>query len=160
MIMQSDAANLETEIDLPHRELVDRSLQFATEFQRWLGGSGAGGLSYARLRLLEVLHCQGPARMKDLADELHLSARNMTTVADALETDGLVRRVPHPTDRRATLLELTAAGLAAASKSLEPRLTEMSRLFDALTAAERRAMLRSLDKLLCAMAVKAEPEPA
>jgi DNA-binding MarR family transcriptional regulator len=68
--------------------------------------------------------------------------------------------VPHPSDRRATLLELTPAGLAAASKSLEPRLTEMSRLFDALTAGERRALLRSLDKLLCAMAVKAEPEPA
>ena len=34
----------------------------------------------------------------------------MTAVADSLEDEGLLRRVAHPSDRRATLLELTADG--------------------------------------------------
>ena len=73
-------------------------------FLRWLDACPEGGFTYPRLRVLEALHCQGPAKMKSLADALGLSARNMTAVADSLESEGLLRRVAHPTDRRATLL--------------------------------------------------------
>ena len=41
----------------------------------------------------------------------------MTRMIDRLEQKGLIRRVPHPDDRRATNLELTAAG-----KALYPQL--------------------------------------
>ncbi|HSV19060.1 MAG TPA: MarR family transcriptional regulator [Casimicrobiaceae bacterium] len=41
----------------------------------------------------------------------------MTRMIDRLEQKGLVRRIPHPEDRRATNLELTVAG-----KALYPRL--------------------------------------
>ena len=34
----------------------------------------------------------------------------MTNIIDKLEADGLVRRVPHAEDRRATLAEITDAG--------------------------------------------------
>ncbi len=39
--------------------------------------------------------------------------RNVTSLVDALEENGLVARRPHPTDRRATLVELTGSGAAA-----------------------------------------------
>jgi DNA-binding MarR family transcriptional regulator len=145
-----DAA-LETTEDLPHRELLELSARFANCFLKWLDASASGGFTYPRLRVLEALHCQGPAKMKTLADALGLSARNMTAVADSLEGEGLLRRVAHPSDRRATLLELTDAGLAAADQSLVPRLAEISRLFDELSPAARDDLRGTLAALVTAM---------
>jgi DNA-binding MarR family transcriptional regulator len=150
--MNADArASSNTATDVAARELVDLSARFAHGFLRWLDGSGAGGFTYPRLRVLETLHCKGPAMMRTLADGLGLSARNLTAVADGLEADGLVRRAPHPTDRRATILELTDAGFAAADESLAPRLAEISRLFDELPPAARNEFQLSLAALVAAM---------
>jgi DNA-binding MarR family transcriptional regulator len=134
--------------DVDDRELVELSVRFAHSFLRFLDGSGSDGLNYPRLRLLEALHCQGPAKMKTLADGLGLSARNLTAMADSLECEGLVRRVAHPTDRRVTLLELTPAGQAAADESLAPRLAGISRLFGELSPSERDGLRSALTTLV------------
>jgi DNA-binding MarR family transcriptional regulator len=47
-----------------------------------------------------------------LSDALRCTPRNVTGLVDALETARLVRREPHPTDRRATLVTLTDEGHA------------------------------------------------
>jgi DNA-binding MarR family transcriptional regulator len=138
-------------VDIPHRELVELSARFTHGFRRWLDAAGHDGLTYPGLRVLESLHCEGPAKMKKLADCLGLSARNMTTIADSLENDGFVRRAAHPTDRRATLLELTPTGLAAADESLAPRLAEISRLFDELSPTARTNLRNALATLVTAM---------
>jgi DNA-binding MarR family transcriptional regulator len=137
--------------DIPHRELLELSARFSHSFLKWLDASSAGGLSYPRLRVLEALHCQGSAKMKTLADGLGLSARNMTAVADSLEDEGLLRRVAHPSDRRATLLELTDEGMAAADESLVPRLAEISRLFDELSPTAQATLRGILTTLVEAM---------
>ena len=49
----------------------------------------------------------GRVRMGDLSSALGVTARNITTIVDALEREGLLMRKPDPTDRRAILLELT-----------------------------------------------------
>ena len=136
---------------LPDMELVDLSARFSQAFLRWLDGQSRGGVTYARLRVLEALHCKGPKTMRTLADSLGLSARNMTAVADALEAEGLVRRVAHPTDRRATILEITGPGLAVADQSLAPRFAEISQLFDELSPSARRRFRQSLQQLVTAM---------
>jgi DNA-binding MarR family transcriptional regulator len=138
-------------VDIPHRELVELAARFTHGFRRWLDAAGPDGLTYPCLRVLESLHCEGPAKMKVLADSLGLSARNMTTLADSLEDDGLIRRVAHPTDRRATLLELTPTGQAAAEESLAPRLGEISRLFDELSPTARHDLRHALATLVAAM---------
>jgi DNA-binding MarR family transcriptional regulator len=138
-------------VDIPHRELLEMSARFAHGFLRWVDARPAGGLTYPRLRVLEALHCQGPAKMKTLADTLGLTARNMTAVADSLESEGLVRRVDHPSDRRVTLLELTDEGLTAADESLVPRLAEISRLFDQLSPNARHELRDTLATLVAAM---------
>lgn len=138
------------DIDVVHRDLVEISARFANAFIRWLADTPEG-LTYPRLRMLEVLHCRGPAKMKDLADSLGLTARNLTTLADGLEIDGLVRRISHPSDRRSTLIELTASGMAAAECSLAPRLAEISCLFNELSTTQRSQLQRSLNTLVTAM---------
>jgi DNA-binding MarR family transcriptional regulator len=48
--------------------------------------------------------------MGELSQRLMVSGGNVTGVTDQLEAEGLVRRAPHPTDRRAFAVQLTPAG--------------------------------------------------
>lgn len=123
------------------------AIVFSNGFQRWIDRVGTDGLSYERLRLLEILHCTGPKKMRELADELSLTPRNITDAIDALEREGLLRRMPHPTDRRATLIQLTALGVETSERELAPRLETISGLFAELPEADQRRLTRLLDTL-------------
>jgi DNA-binding MarR family transcriptional regulator len=48
--------------------------------------------------------------MGELAGALEIDPPNATVLVDDLESLGLVRRRPHPTDRRAKLVEVTRKG--------------------------------------------------
>jgi DNA-binding MarR family transcriptional regulator len=126
----------DAEVD-PLRRLVEETAAFSHTFLRWIDAQAADGLTLPRLRLVERLHCHGPAMMRTLADELELSPRNMTALVDNLESEGLVARRPHPTDRRATMIELTAGGSEAAEFVLSPAMGAMSCLFTDLTPEQQ-----------------------
>lgn len=68
-------------------------------------------LSQGRLDLLMRLKWGGDAPLGELAQLLHVSARNITGLVDHLERDGLVERVPDPNDRRSVRAHLTDQGL-------------------------------------------------
>lgn len=133
------------------RLLVAETARFTSAFVRWMEGRACGGLSYARLRLLQTLHCGGPAIMRDLGDQLGVSPRNMTAMVDALEDAKLVVRRPHPTDRRATLVELSRSGAREAEQALEPRLDAMAELFEDFSPDEQQAFADALIRLGRAM---------
>ena len=63
-----------------------------------------------QLRALRVLKRHGPMRLSELSDHLHIAPRSTTEVVDALEARDLIQRRPDPSDRRATLVELTEHG--------------------------------------------------
>ena len=139
------------------RRLVAETARFTSAFLRWMEGRACGGLTYARLRLLQALHCGGPAIMRDLGVQLGVSPRNMTAMVDALEDAQLVVRRPHPTDRRATLVELSPSGAREAEQALEPRLDAMAELFEAFSAAEQQAFADALARLGRAMREGQDP---
>jgi DNA-binding MarR family transcriptional regulator len=151
------------EVD-PLRRLVEDTAAFAHSFLRWIDAQASDGLTLPRLRLVERLHCHGPAMMRALADELDLSPRNMTALVDGLEVEGLVARQPHPTDRRATMIELTAGGSEAAEAVLSPAMGAMSCLFTDLTPDEQDAFAQAMGVLRAGMkrraAASGEAEPA
>jgi len=64
-------------------------------------------ISGPRLRLLSTVSEAGKIRMNELALKLGVQARTVTDFVDALEKDNLLVRTPDPTDRRATLIQLT-----------------------------------------------------
>ena len=129
------------------RLLVAQTARFTSAFVRWMEGRACGGLTYTRLRLLQTLHCGGPAIMRDLGDQLGVSPRNMTAMVDALEDAQLVVRRPHPTDRRATLVELSPSGAREAEQALEPRLDAMAELFEGFSPDEQQAFAGALIRL-------------
>jgi DNA-binding MarR family transcriptional regulator len=78
--------------------------------------SDALGLSFARVRAVRRI-AQRPMSMREIAAVLDIDPANATPVVDDLESMGLVRRRPHPTDRRAKLIEATSKGKQAARKA-------------------------------------------
>lgn len=113
------------------------------------GDASLRPLSLPRMRLLHVIAESGAQRlrMRDLSEALGVTARNVTTIVDGLEHDGFVVRRPDATDRRATLLELTAFGQAHIARMYELQIRMSERLFAPLDADERRVFMRLLEKI-------------
>jgi DNA-binding MarR family transcriptional regulator len=76
------------------------------------------GMSFGRARTVRRL-ARRPMSMRELADALGIDPPNATVVVDDLESLGLVRRRPHPTDRRAKLVEATPEGKDLARRADE-----------------------------------------
>lgn len=128
--------------------MVEEFAAFGPAYMRWVKSRAlGGGISYARMRLLGVLHCGGPRIMSGLGDELGVTPRNVTALVDALEEEGLVRRSPHPTDRRATIIEMTPRGARECSERYEKHPEAVAEVFDALSREEQSELLR----LLCTL---------
>jgi len=108
---------------------------------------GAVKLSGPRLRLLMAVEEAGRLRMGDLAEDLGITARTVTTLVDALEREGLLVRLPDSTDRRATLLALTDSARTQFEqvRSLQMELGE--ELVAPLDLQQRRQLLDLLSRL-------------
>src|SRR5919106_1567955 len=69
-------------------------------------------LSMAKLCLLsQIVEAGDPVALGELASGLRCVRSNVTQLVDRLETDGLVRRVDDPSDRRIVRAEVTALGV-------------------------------------------------
>jgi DNA-binding MarR family transcriptional regulator len=105
------------------------------------------------MKLLGALHRLGPQIMSGLSDDLGVTPRNVTALVDALEREGLVRRRPHETDRRATVVELTQEGAEFGCRMTSGRLMEViGELFQDLTATEQQQLLTIARKLQTSLA--------
>jgi DNA-binding MarR family transcriptional regulator len=69
---------------------------------------GLLGINRTDGRCLDILDQRGPLTAGELARECGLTTGAMTTLLDRLERLGYLRRVPHATDRRRVVVELTA----------------------------------------------------
>jgi DNA-binding MarR family transcriptional regulator len=98
-------------------------------------------------RALAVLLRHGPMRPGGLAEHLRIAPRSATEVVDDLEQRGLAERTPDPADRRATLVTLTPAGLAAGDAIRSARETAAERFFADLSDTERADLTRILRRL-------------
>jgi DNA-binding MarR family transcriptional regulator len=78
--------------------------------------SEAVGISFGRARALRLL-ARRPMPMGELAAALGIDPPNATVVVDELESMKLARRRPHPTDRRAKLVEATRKGKELARRA-------------------------------------------
>jgi len=87
--------------------LAGRSLHLLQE--RW---ADHHGLTEGRMAVLFRLFRCGATPLGDLAEDLATTPRNITGLVDHLERDGLVERIPDPTDRRSVKASLTEAGRA------------------------------------------------
>jgi DNA-binding MarR family transcriptional regulator len=104
--------------------------------------SEALGMSFSRTRALRRL-AHRSLSMGELAAALDIDRPNATVLVDDLEAQGLVRRRPHPTDRRAKLVETTRRGKALARRAEAILGTPPPELAD-MDAADLEALRRIL----------------
>ena len=102
---------------------------------------------------LELLLTRGPLTRAQLGEMTGLSKVTASQLVERLEQRGLVRRAPHPTDTRATLVYLTDAAeelqrqIFPIAKAHDDRLLEgldrceIERLLDALMNRAESALL-------------------
>ena len=102
-----------------------------------------------------------PLTPSQVSDRVLVASATMTATLDLLEHRGWIRRIPNPGDRRSVLIEITAAGRAAADRLL-PGIRKIERgILSALTAEERTDLLDLLARILARASefARETPEP-
>lgn len=117
------------------------------------------GVSGREFGVLTLLEAEGPASQQHLASRIGVDRTTMVALIDALEEKRLVNRHRDPSNRRAYLLEVTAAGrkrLRDARRAVE--LAEQEALAP-LSAAESVAFTRALQRVVQIGAIESSEGP-
>ena len=105
-------------------------------------------LTGAQFNAMLVLRAAGEAglRMNEIGERLVVSRANVTGLVDRLERKGLVDRCDDH-DRRATTVQLTAAGAELIEASRPAYDVLLGELTDCLNEVEKRQLVKLLSKL-------------
>lgn len=106
------------------------------------------GLTTSRAEVIYVLARDGALVQRELADALGCTPRHVTSLIDALQNDGLVERRPHPSDRRAVSVVLTAQGTRTARWMTSRRRDSARAMLGDLPVADLAAFTRVADHIL------------
>jgi DNA-binding MarR family transcriptional regulator len=98
------------------------------------------GLSGPRLSALSVIVFGGPVTLSELAAAEQVRPPTMSRMVDALEADGLVRRVADREDRRRVRLVATPNGARLLKAGRKRRVARIAAPIGALAADDRRIL--------------------
>jgi len=105
-------------------------------------------LSLATFNVLMILRGEdGPLSPCTIGERLLVTRATVTGLLDSLEKQGLVRRAPHPEDRRMLLVELTPAGSTLLKKVLPSHYKGECDMLSTLSASEKDTLIRLLSKV-------------
>ncbi|MBN6033830.1 MarR family winged helix-turn-helix transcriptional regulator [Amycolatopsis sp. 195334CR] len=106
------------------------------------------GLTFARYEALVLLTFakRSSLPMRVMGERLQLHPTSVTNIVDRLEKDGLVKRVPHPTDRRTTLVEITDEGRTRREQATEA-VTAIGFGLNGLTDRQTQQLIELLTKV-------------
>ncbi|MCW2595857.1 MAG: hypothetical protein QOJ78_1889 [Pseudonocardiales bacterium] len=107
-------------------------------------------VTLTQLSAMATLHQRGPMSAGELAACEKVQPPSMTKVLANLEERDLVRRDPHPGDKRQAIIGITDAGTALLDSERRSRDAWLTRRLAALTPEERALLQRVipiLDKL-------------
>ena len=119
----------------------------------------ADGLTPSRAPMLWHLGQHGPTTQRVLADALGVAPRTVTGLVDSLEETGFVTREPHPSDRRATLVTLTAKGRRLVARWQRGQGEFADLLFGQMPARRFAGLVAGLDDVLATLR-EHQPPPA
>lgn len=106
-------------------------------------------LSQGRFLTLIVMnrHPEDLVGPSELASQVGVKPATMTGLLDGLEHAGMVRRVPHPTDRRKVSVRLSDKGRSVLDAMLPDYYQHVASIMTDLTDAERKTLRRLLTKV-------------
>ena len=107
--------------------------------------------------VMEMLLHKGPQPVNEIGRRVELTSGAITTAVDRLESRGLVTREAHPSDRRARIVRLTAAGEEQAARIFAGHKAAMDRAASGLSRNERATLIGLLKKLGTSAGARAAP---
>ena len=111
------------------------------------------GLNPGEFDVLATLRRSGqPYQLSptELFNSMMVTSGTMTHRLDRLEKADLVQRIPDPSDRRGTLIQLTKKGFSVIDKAFEAHVANGHHLVADLEETDRDALAQLLRKLLTA----------
>ena len=132
---------------------VEATLSLLRVSQEVVEGLGAQyerhGISQGRFLVLMILDRYPDQALlpSDLADRIGVTRATITGLVDGLEKDKLVARQPHPGDRRALTVVLTARGRVFLDNMLPNHYRRIAGLMAHLDEFERKDLIRLLGKV-------------
>ncbi|HCW00920.1 MAG: MarR family transcriptional regulator [Acidimicrobiales bacterium] len=108
-------------------------------------------LMFSRFEALALLSFTrtGTMPMGRMGERLQVHPTSVTNTVDRLEAQGLVARIPHPTDRRTTLVEITPAGRTRVERAAAA-LGDVGFGLDGMKTSDLTAVTNSLHSLRAA----------
>ena len=94
------------------------------------------------LRALQSLERLGPSLVTELGDDMNLLSSTASRLSDRLAEAGYITRRVSPTNRRATLLELTDKGRAVLDELVALRVRAFGEVADQMAAADLEALVQ------------------
>lgn len=118
-------------------------------------------LSRGEYKVLITLKGAGdrPSSPGELSDRLLVSSGAMTNRLDQLESAGLIRRDPDPSDRRGVLVSLTEAGATRVEEAVYTQARKEKELIDVLSEGDRQHLRAAFGALLKALDERYGPPP-
>jgi DNA-binding MarR family transcriptional regulator len=137
--------------DLPPsmRERVPFLLYRAAEASHALANSMLGelGLTARQVGILTLVTERAPMTQKELGAELQIDRTVMVDLIDQMEAKRLVERCRNPSDRRAFLIQPTAAGRKAKEAAVAILDRQQEIFLEPLTSGERHLLAGLLNRL-------------
>jgi DNA-binding MarR family transcriptional regulator len=99
-------------------------------------------IGLAPLRALHSLDRLGPSMVTELGVDLDLLPSTASRLSDRLAESGYITRRVSPTNRRATLLELTDAGRAVLDELIALRVNAFGEVTQRMSEADRAALMQ------------------
>lgn len=129
-------------------ETLTRMRSVIGRLARQLNATSTGeGITPTQASVLGLISARGPLGLAELAELEHLNPTMLSRVVGKLTEWELIRRHPDPTDQRAVLVEVTAAGDALHERVRDRRTQVISRCFDRLPADAVTSVVAALPAL-------------
>ena len=103
-------------------------------------------LGLSDFAVMELLLHKGPQPVNVIGKKVLLTSGSITTAIDRLESRKLVRRTGDPEDRRARIVELTAAGRRLIQNAFGKHAQDMEQTLAVLSGRDRAELVRLLKK--------------
>jgi DNA-binding MarR family transcriptional regulator len=105
----------------------------------------------AQLKSLFLINIRGSVNVRELAQEMGVTPGNVTSIANRLVGQGLVRRGEGPGDRRIVMLHLTEKGRRTIAEIHGSQRADMKRFLERMTSGDISALYRGMNSFLAAM---------
>lgn len=97
--------------------------------------------------MAQLQRAPGGMKMSELSRHMMVTNGNITGITDQLEKEGMVERVKVATDRRSSLIRLTAKGKRSFKKMAKSHEEWIRSMFGGLSETSRNALFNALGEL-------------